>query len=73
MERKIITAYENGCQRFDGAIKGFGGCPMATDKLTGNMPTENLVSYFNDINVNTNIDTIEFEKSLLAANKVFLS
>ncbi len=72
-KEKIITAYENGCQRFDGAIKGFGGCPMATDKLTGNMPTENLVSYFNDINVNTNIDTIEFEKSLLAANKVFLS
>lgn len=72
-KEKIITAYENGCQRFDGAIKGFGGCPMATDKLTGNMPTENLVNYFNDINVNTNIDTIEFEKSLLAANKVFLS
>lgn len=72
-KEKIITAYENGCQRFDGAIKGFGGCPMATDKLTGNMPTENLVSYFNEINVNTNIDTIEFEKSLLAANKVFLS
>ncbi|MCW8897831.1 MAG: hydroxymethylglutaryl-CoA lyase [Flavobacteriales bacterium] len=72
-KEKIVAAYENGCKRFDGAIKGFGGCPMATDKLTGNMPTENLVNYFNEINVNTNIDTIEFEKSLLAANKVFLS
>jgi len=72
-KEKIVAAYENGCRRFDGAIKGFGGCPMATDKLTGNMPTENLVHYFNEINVNTNIDTIEFEKSLLAANKVFLS
>lgn len=72
-KEKIVAAYENGCRRFDGAIKGFGGCPMATDKLTGNMPTENLVHYFNEINVNTNIDTIEFEKSLLAANNVFLS
>ena len=71
-KEKIVAAYENGCRRFDGAIKGFGGCPMATDKLTGNMPTENLVHYFNEINVNTNIDTIEFEKSLLAANNVFL-
>lgn len=71
-KEKIVAAYENGCRRFDGAIKGFGGCPMATDKLTGNMPTENLVKYFNEINVNTNIDTIEFEKSLLAANNVFL-
>lgn len=71
-KEKIVAAYENGCRRFDGAIKGFGGCPMATDKLTGNMPTENLVNYFNEINVDNGINTTEFEKSLLAANKVFL-
>lgn len=71
-KEKIVAAYENGCRRFDGAIKGFGGCPMATDKLTGNMPTENLIAYFNDMKVNTGINTTEFEKSLLAANNVFL-
>ena len=43
---KIDAAYNAGCRRFDGAIQGFGGCPMATDQLTGNMPTEKLLSYF---------------------------
>jgi hydroxymethylglutaryl-CoA lyase len=38
-----------GCRRFDGAIQGFGGCPMAKDDLTGNMPTEKLLSYFTAI------------------------
>lgn len=71
-KEKIVAAYENGCQRFDGAIKGFGGCPMATDKLTGNMPTENLIAYFNEINIKTEINAKEFDKSMLLANKVFL-
>jgi hydroxymethylglutaryl-CoA lyase len=43
---KIDAAYHAGCRRFDGAIQGFGGCPMAKDELTGNMPTEKLLSYF---------------------------
>ena len=43
---KIEAAYQAGCRRFDGAIQGFGGCPMAKDDLTGNMPTEKLLSYF---------------------------
>ncbi len=43
---KIKSAYESGCRRFDGALKGYGGCPMAKDDLTGNMPTENVVFYF---------------------------
>ena len=47
---KIHAAYTNGCQRFDAAMKGFGGCPMAKDDLTGNMATENLVSYFSETN-----------------------
>jgi hydroxymethylglutaryl-CoA lyase len=41
---KIDAAYHAGCRRFDGAIQGFGGCPMAKDDLTGNMPTEKLLS-----------------------------
>ncbi|MEN8927576.1 MAG: hydroxymethylglutaryl-CoA lyase, partial [Flavobacteriales bacterium] len=41
-EEKIAASIESGCNRFDGAIKGFGGCPMATDELTGNMPTEKM-------------------------------
>ncbi len=45
---KVEAAYSNGCLRFDGALKGYGGCPMAADKLTGNMPTENLVKYFTE-------------------------
>jgi hydroxymethylglutaryl-CoA lyase len=44
---KIQAAYENGCRRFDGAILGFGGCPMAADELTGNIPTEEMVQWLN--------------------------
>lgn len=58
---KIKAAFEAGCVRFDGAIKGFGGCPMATDDLTGNLPTEKLVSYFNQKDIPLNIDPIQFE------------
>lgn len=44
-EEKIDAAFTNGCRRFDGAIKGYGGCPMAKDDLTGNMPTEKMLTY----------------------------
>lgn len=70
-KEKVDAAYKNGCRRFDGAIKGFGGCPMATDKLTGNMATENLIAYFNEINIKTKINADEFDKSMLKANNVF--
>ncbi|MBI3500405.1 MAG: hydroxymethylglutaryl-CoA lyase [Bacteroidetes bacterium] len=56
-EEKIEAAYAAGCRRFDSAIKGFGGCPMATDKLTGNMPTENLLSYFNKKEISTGVNS----------------
>lgn len=68
---KVDAAYQNGCRRFDGAIKGFGGCPMATDKLTGNMPTENIVSYLTENKINTTINLDEFNTSILEAIKVF--
>lgn len=45
-EEKVAAAYMAGCRRFDGALKGIGGCPMAADVLTGNMPTENMIQYF---------------------------
>lgn len=57
-KEKVATAYENGCRRFDGALKGYGGCPMAKDDLTGNMPTENLVFYLDEmegLDINNNI------------------
>ncbi len=68
---KIEAAYQNGCNRFDGAIKGFGGCPMAKDDLTGNMPTENMVDYFNQHKIDNNLNINEFNSSLILAQEVF--
>ena len=68
---KIHAAYENGCVRFDSAMKGFGGCPMAKDDLTGNMATENLISYFTETSEFLNIDYQQFIRSLSMANDVF--
>jgi hydroxymethylglutaryl-CoA lyase len=55
---KIDAAYKSGCKRFDVAIHGFGGCPMAADDLTGNLATEDLETYFikNKININLNVE-----------------
>ena len=68
---KVSAAYEAGCRRFDGAIKGFGGCPMAKDDLTGNMPTEGMLAYFNEQKISTEINEVEFSKSLNLALEVF--
>lgn len=68
---KVEAAYQSGCRRFDGAIKGFGGCPMAKDDLTGNMPTELMVQWFNQNNIGINIDEQEFQKSITKAIEVF--
>jgi hydroxymethylglutaryl-CoA lyase len=68
---KIDAAYNSGCRRFDGAIQGFGGCPMARDVLTGNMPTEKLLSYFNSKKENTNIRATSFESAYNVASKLF--
>lgn len=68
---KVEAAYQAGCRRFDGAIKGFGGCPMAKDELTGNMPTEEMISYINGENLGINIDNSEFQKSIAMALNVF--
>lgn len=68
---KVDAAYKAGCNRFDGAIMGYGGCPMAKDDLTGNMPTEKLVSYFNQQKAATNINAMSFESAYNEALKVF--
>ena len=68
---KVDAAFTGGCTRFDGAIKGFGGCPMAKDELTGNMPTEKLLSYFTEKKVATNIKPMAFESAYNKALEVF--
>ena len=68
---KVDAAFKSGCLRFDGAIKGYGGCPMAKDDLTGNMPTEKLLSYFTAEKANTNINSLTFESAYNIALEVF--
>lgn len=67
---KVDAAFKAGCSRFDGAIKGFGGCPMAKDDLTGNMPTEKLLSYFTAQKVETGLNPLRFETAYNEAMKV---
>ena len=68
---KIDAAYKAGCRRFDGAIQGFGGCPMAKDELTGNMPTEKMLSYFTTAKADTGLNSLSFESAYNEATKVF--
>lgn len=68
---KVDAAYRAGCRRFDGALKGFGGCPMAKDELTGNMPTEKLFSYFTAEKVSTGINSLRFETAYNEAMRIF--
>lgn len=68
---KVNSAYKSGCRRFDGAILGFGGCPMAKDDLTGNIPTEKLISFFNSKALKTNINSLNFESCYNHALNLF--
>lgn len=68
---KVDAAYKSGCRRFDGAIQGFGGCPMAKDELTGNMPTERLLSYCNSVKANSGLSAMSFESAYNEATKIF--
>ena len=70
---KISAAYEAGCRRFDGAIGGIGGCPMAADELTGNMATENLLAYLAEQNVATGLDMAAFGQTQAMAASIFPS
>lgn len=68
---KVDAAYKAGCRRFDGAVQGFGGCPMAKDELTGNMPTEKMLSYFTAVKADTNVNWMAFEAAFNKATDLF--
>lgn len=68
---KIEAAYLAGCRRIDGAIKGFGGCPMAADSLTGNISTEQIIDYFENKGVDLGINKSAFQQAYNLSSKVF--
>ena len=70
--RKIRAAYKAGCRRFDGAINGFGGCPMADDKLVGNIATETIVNFLEEFEIDIGLDHQEFDLAINMAPSVFL-
>jgi hydroxymethylglutaryl-CoA lyase len=70
-KEKIGAAIGSGCKRFDGSIKGFGGCPMATDGLTGNMATENIISYLNENNIEHGLNEKAFNEALMMSLEIF--
>ena len=69
--QKVDAAYKAGCRRFDGAVQGFGGCPMAKDELTGNMPTEKMLSYFTKQKAETGVNWMVFEAAFNKATELF--
>jgi hydroxymethylglutaryl-CoA lyase len=70
-EEKIDAAYKAGCLRFDGAIRGYGGCPMAKDELTGNMATEKIITYFDSLSIDVKIDKDMFASAIQLSTEVF--
>ena len=68
---KIEAAYKSGCKRFDAALKGYGGCPMAKDELTGNIATENLIAYLQSKKELLGLDLDKFGEAMMFADKVF--
>lgn len=68
---KVDAAYKAGCRRFDGAVQGFGGCPMAKDELTGNMPTEKMLSYFTAEKADSGVNWMVFEAAYNKATELF--
>ncbi|MCL1667706.1 hydroxymethylglutaryl-CoA lyase [Elizabethkingia ursingii] len=69
--KKLKAAYDNGCRRFDTAIKGIGGCPMAKDELVGNMPTEQLINFLQIEKINNRLNLLNFESSYNQAKDIF--
>jgi hydroxymethylglutaryl-CoA lyase len=72
-EEKLKAAYEAGCRRFDGAIRGLGGCPMAKDELIGNIATEKMLAWFKNQQVNLPLNETKFNEAYLQANQLFLN
>ncbi|MCT3917916.1 hydroxymethylglutaryl-CoA lyase [Elizabethkingia anophelis] len=69
--KKLKAAYDNGCRRFDTAIKGIGGCPMAKDELVGNMPTEQLINFLQIEKIDNRLNLLNFESSYNKAKDIF--
>ena len=69
----VAAAYDAGCRRFDGVIKGWGGCPMAGKELLGNLKTENLIEFAKKKETNLNIDNVELLKAYQVAGEIFLT
>ncbi|MET3732167.1 hydroxymethylglutaryl-CoA lyase [Moheibacter stercoris] len=67
---KVDAAYQNGCRKFDGAIKGFGGCPMAKSEMVGNMPTEKLITYAESVNADHGLNLFAFESAYNSAMRI---
>jgi hydroxymethylglutaryl-CoA lyase len=67
----IAAAYEGGCRRFDSAIRGFGGCPMAKDELVGNLPTEKLIEWLNKSSIQHTISSNSFHEAFEISQSVF--
>jgi hydroxymethylglutaryl-CoA lyase len=70
-KEKVEAAWNSGCRRFDSAIRGFGGCPMATDKLTGNMPTEQVLAFLKEAHVPSGIHEHAFAEAMRLALMTF--
>ncbi|MXV38168.1 hydroxymethylglutaryl-CoA lyase [Flavobacteriaceae bacterium Ap0902] len=69
---KVNIAYENGCRDFDGAIQGYGGCPLSKTDLVGNMPTEKLISFVESKKEKSQINPLAFESAFNNALTIFL-
>ena len=67
-KEKVEAAWNAGCRRFDGALKGFGGCPMAEDELVGNMATENLILFADEKEINLNLNKEKLNEAMLMAS-----
>jgi hydroxymethylglutaryl-CoA lyase len=68
---KLKAAYDNGCRRFDSAIKGIGGCPMANDELVGNMPTEQIINFMAMEKIDHSLNLLNFESAYNRAKNIF--
>lgn len=68
---KIKAAFDSGCKRFDSALKGYGGCPMAADDLTGNIATENVISFLQDQGIKLNLDIEKWAEAMAYSNRIF--
>ena len=68
---KVKSAWNAGCNRFDSAIGGYGGCPFTKNKLIGNLDTKTLINFINENNINNSIDVLSFENAVNKSKMLF--